>query len=625
MVSKAAFVTAAAAGAPLVFLAFALASACGAGDGAKSSLPAGGSASAGGNTGGAGGTTASAGGSTSGGNAGGAALEPKAGAGGASGAANAGTFGNKGGAAGGGTGGANEAGTANAAGTAGIAGSSGGAGTPGSMNGGSAGTAGAGSEAGHAGDSGSCVPATASDGDVVVSVDAATTFQVFEGWGTSLCWFGNVIGGFEDENRNAVADRLFDPVEGLGLNVVRYNIGGGDAPGHDHMGAGKEMPGFKASASSDYDWNADADQRWMLDAARSRIPAEQFIAEAFSNSPPYWMTVSGCASGATDAGNNLMSDQYDDFADYLSDVVLHFKNTRGVEFRTLEPFNEPASDFWKANGAQEGCGFDRTSQSQLIGLVRSSLDERGLTSVGIAASDETSIDVAIDSYNALSTTARGQIVQINTHAYSGAKRAELRALATRDGKRLWSSEIDGSGAPAPFDVFAHNHTDIAPALDLAQRITRDLKELHSHAWIFWQAVENEQAQTSLNKNWGLLHADFSGGDQSHAVTKKYSAFAQYTRAIRPGYRQLEAGHADAVAFFGAGSLVIVQRNASQTDAMYGYDLSSFGSVGAYATVRRTSTNEDYAGLPSICVAEKRLVAPIKARSITTFVIAGVAP
>jgi O-glycosyl hydrolase len=603
----------------LLGLPFAVVLACGSSDERpKNPATSGGNAGAAGSAAAAGVAGTSAGGSTRGGSGGASAGAAAGGTGGASGAANAGASGN--GAAGMAAGGL---GGANAGGFGGAAGSGNSAGMATSGNGGSAGAVGG--AGGGAGDGGSCVPPTASGGEVDVSVDASTTLQVFEGWGTSLCWFGNVVGGFADENRNAIADRLFDPEAGLGLNVVRYNIGGGDAPGHDHMGAGKEMPGFKASATSDYDWNADENQRWMLDAARLRIPAEQFIAEAFSNSPPYWMTVSGCASGATDAGNNLRSDQYDAFAAYLSEVVLHFKNTWGVDFRTLEPFNEAASDFWRANGGQEGCGFDRTSQSQLIGLLRTSLDARGLTGVGIAASDETSIDVAVDTYNALSGAARAQIVQINTHAYSGSRRAELRALAARDNKRLWSSEVDGSGAPAPFDVFPHNHADIVPGLDLAQRIIRDLKELQPHAWVFWQAVENEDAQTSLNKNWGLLHTDFSGGDQSHAVTKKYHAFAQYTRAIRPGYRQIEAGHTDAVAFFGDGALVIVQRNAGQADAVYEYDLSSFSSVGGYATVHRTSASEDYAALPSICVTEGKLVAEISARSITTFVITGVAP
>lgn len=603
-----------ASGTPFVGLTFALVSACGSGDAVQGSGTNGGSAGVAGSAGASAGTQATTGGSTSGAAGSGAAGAGTGGLAGASGAANAG-----------GTSGSS-AGTSGA-GASGQGGGAGSAATAGASSAGTSGTAGTddGGEGGGAGDAGTCVAPTATTGDVGVSVDATTRYQTFEGWGTSLCWFGNVVGGFQDANRNAIADRLFDPDDGLALNVVRYNIGGGDAPGHEHMGAGKEMPGFKASAASAYDWNADANQRWMLDAARERIPSEQFIAEAFSNSPPYWMTVSGCASGAADGRNNLKSDHYDDFADYLSEVVLHFKDTWGIEFRTLEPFNEPASDWWKADGGQEGCGFDRPSQSQLIGLLRSSLDAKGLTSVGIAASDETGIDIAVDTYNALTATARGQIVQINTHAYSGSKRAELLALATRDDKRIWSSEIDGSGAPAPFDVFPHDHADIVPGLDLAQRITRDLKELRSHAWIFWQAVENEEAQISLNKNWGLLHTDFTGGDQSHVVTKKYHAFAQYTRAIRPGYQQLAAGHADAVAFFGDGTLVIVQRNASESDATYEYDLSSFASVGGRASVHRTSANEDYAALPAVCIAEKTLVAEIAARSITTFVIAGVAP
>jgi O-glycosyl hydrolase len=250
------------------------------------------------------------------------------------------------------------------------------------------------------------------------------------------------------------------------------------------------------------------------------------------------------------------------------------------------------------------------------------LDAKGLSSVGIAASDETSIDLAVDTYNALSASARGQTAQINTHAYSGSKRKELLALATRDMKRLWSSEVDGSGAPAPFDVYAHNHADIVPGLDLANRITRDLKELRPHAWVFWQAVENEAAQVSLNKNWGLLHTDFTGQDQSHAVTKKYHAFSQYTRAIRPGYQQIDASQSDAVAFFGGGTLVIVQRNATTSDSTYSYDLSSFATVGSQATVHRTSASENYAALPAVCIANKKLVFTSARQSITTFVIAG---
>ena len=50
--------------------------------------------------------------------------------------------------------------------------------------------------------------------------------QAFEGWGTSLCWFANVAGGYPDPQRNYLADLLFDPEKGLGLQICRYNIGG---------------------------------------------------------------------------------------------------------------------------------------------------------------------------------------------------------------------------------------------------------------------------------------------------------------------------------------------------------------------------------------------------------------
>ena len=47
----------------------------------------------------------------------------------------------------------------------------------------------------------------------------------FEGWGTSFCWWPNRI-GYLDELSEQAAKLFFDPKEGLGLNIIRYNIGG---------------------------------------------------------------------------------------------------------------------------------------------------------------------------------------------------------------------------------------------------------------------------------------------------------------------------------------------------------------------------------------------------------------
>ena len=180
----------------------------------------------------------------------------------------------------------------------------------------------------------------------VVLVDPAAQYQVMDGWGASLCWWATIVGGWKDEKREAIADLLFHPTKGLGLNIVRYNIGGGDAPGHKHHRAGGAVPGYKPTREGPYDWAADADQRGILKAAVARGAN---IAEAFANSPPWWMTKSGCSSGANDPKHsNLRDDCCDDFAAYLADVVKHFRDDWGITFRTFDPFNEPMADWWKA-------------------------------------------------------------------------------------------------------------------------------------------------------------------------------------------------------------------------------------------------------------------------------------
>ena len=60
-----------------------------------------------------------------------------------------------------------------------------------------------------------------------------TNNGVFEGWGTSLCWWANRVGFSEKLTKES--GRLFFSKDGLGINIMRYNIGGGDDPSHDHI------------------------------------------------------------------------------------------------------------------------------------------------------------------------------------------------------------------------------------------------------------------------------------------------------------------------------------------------------------------------------------------------------
>src|SRR5258708_1275117 len=64
-----------------------------------------------------------------------------------------------------------------------------------------------------------------------VKVDVSMSNQTLEGWGTSLAWFANSVGGWTNTtNQTSLMNALFDPGSGLGLTYLRYNIGGGNDP-----------------------------------------------------------------------------------------------------------------------------------------------------------------------------------------------------------------------------------------------------------------------------------------------------------------------------------------------------------------------------------------------------------
>jgi len=188
---------------------------------------------------------------------------------------------------------------------------------------------------------------------------------IFEGWGTSLCWWANRI-GYSDILSQKAAEAFCDPAGGLGLRILRYNIGGGDDPSHDHITrTDSMMPGFwknpsvqeeTGSYAWEYDWSQDANQRNVLERCLA-VYGDGMLVEAFSNSPPYFMTNSGCSSGAKLAfQNNLKEDAYDAFARYLADVAEHFASEWGIRFQSIAPMNEPNTNYWSAySNKQEGC------------------------------------------------------------------------------------------------------------------------------------------------------------------------------------------------------------------------------------------------------------------------------
>lgn len=427
--------------------------------------------------------------------------------------------------------------------------------------------------------------------------------DVWDGWGTSLCWWANRI-GYNDRLTERAASLFFDKTDGLGLNIMRYNIGGGDDPSHHHITrTDSDIPGWQkydaATGTYVYDYSADARQLAVLKAA-DQAARDESIVEVFSNSPPYFMTVSGCTSGNFRAAvNNLKQDRYTDFAQYLAHVTNHIVNNLGIKVTSVSPMNEPNTDYWSAFSAkQEGCHFDAGKpQCDIIVETRKALDGYGLENVIVAMSDETNPGKQIEEIQKLTPEARKAAGRINAHTYGTNEIVRLGQLTHLENMSLWMSEVDGNG------VAGSNAGEMASGLWLADKIISDITALKPSAWVLWQVIDTHVSKDGydgrhdkgpLNRNqgfWGLAWANHD--DSTVELTQKYYSFGQFTRYIRPGARVIlcplpsDSRLRSIAAVNSDGSVAVVIVNLSADNRDVSIDLSELGIRRNRASVIRT--------------------------------------
>lgn len=444
-----------------------------------------------------------------------------------------------------------------------------------------------------------------------VNVDASMANQTWEGWGTSLAWFANGVGGWSNStNYNNLMNALFNPTSGLGLSYIRYNIGGGDDPLCGTAGhyacvspARQVDPGYEPTPGT-YDWTRDANQRRVASSAQS-LGANFF--EAVSYSAPYWMTVSGTSQGGVNGAENLAGSYYGSgsgtFVDYLTTVANQFSSNWGITFHHLEALNEPGQNWWVAGDRkQEGCAFSLADQQTMIQNLSASLNAKGLAATQVAAMDEyqegvlnaTTGTTAYAFYNYNSTTL-SDFSALNTHGYSSTLGSvAIATIAQHAGKRVTMSE------------WGSNDTT---GQDLSNQILADIYLTRPVAWSIWQP------------DWpGLMTIDYT--NQNYTLNEAYYVYGNYSKFIRPGFQFLAISDPQSVAAFNQQNktLVIVTQNWSGSSRNVNYTLSNFSSFGSSASVYQTSSTEQLASLGTIAIASGRFNYSVPANSVTTYVI-----
>ncbi len=393
--------------------------------------------------------------------------------------------------------------------------------------------------------------AESATGGLTFVVDPGIRHQTMDNFGANDAWYLQQIGLWPDGNQNRIADLLFSTNSGIGLSCWRFYIGAGINT-NTIRNRSRTAETF-AVGPGKYDWSREAGERWFLRAAKTR-GVKQFIASIYS--PPPWLTRNDLSNLGADprSTTNLKPGAEDDFARYITEILVHFRDNpdaaERVEFDYVLPFNEPQ---WDWQRGQEGNRASNADLKRLYVTLAKRLKQAGLKTK-ILGPDSGSIP---DMYGfdlgarkkwradygdylrlicADPEVSAGFGGVVSYHSYWSDQipdqlvpdRKKLgAALAHYPGWRIWESEycVMEGGRDLTMDT----------ALRVARVIHCDLTLANASAWQWWLAVANE------NYKSGLIYTDYEKpGDAENILESKVLwVLGNYSRFIRPGMVRVE--------------------------------------------------------------------------------------
>lgn len=412
-------------------------------------------------------------------------------------------------------------------------------------------------------------------------------YQTFESFGTSSAWWSQNID--DEQTAQEIARLLYDDETGLGLDVYRYNIGGGehDNPDCRIWDTSRRTESFyvlnEETGEYEYDFTRDKNARRMLDYA-VEYGATQVI--LFCNSPHFSMTKSGHASGGLEANvSNLPKENYAAFVDYVLTIADWFVE-QGYPVTAISPINEPQ---WSWGGewvGQEGCHYTADETVEVLEMFALEMQKRGCK---YKLSGPESGELTEGYYEYVDKFFASKILNdfcdsISAHSYWmdnnwWAKSAFGEKMAKQyPDKKFEMSEW--CELPMTLDP-----NSIDSGLYMANIIMQDLSWMNAVSWQSWTAVNGD----------GVL--DFVDGEL--VEYSRYYAYKQFSSFIKPGMSRVrlknsagDESKVSAMAFADENQTVIIIINNED----YAQNIGFFGryeSMNVYRTDASTNCDRVY--------------------------------
>lgn len=377
-----------------------------------------------------------------------------------------------------------------------------------------------------------------------ISMNFDKTFQRYEGIGASGAWWAQIVGGWDsvDENgietRNAVSSLLYSKDKGIGMNIYRYNIGGGSA----QSGKGEYSDFARRAESFDkddgsYDFSRDENAVYMMKQA-VQDGADEVI--MFVNSPIERLTKNHLAhlNKKEAFRTNLAKKNYLPFAKYCLDVVEHFIN-EGVPVKYISPINEP---FWIWTGGQEGCHYTPYQAGKVMQCFANEMKKRNsLNNLKLSGVENGDIRWFNKSYTRellRYPEVRNVIDSIDLHSYCLNMPIPLPGFNNRVAfLKRYRKWLDHHYPDMPVKMSEWTHmvggknTGMSSALETAKVMYEDFTILNVTSWQHWIACSH------YDYHDGLLYLDIE--KHRFETTKRLWVTGNFSKYIPIGATRFE--------------------------------------------------------------------------------------
>lgn len=355
-----------------------------------------------------------------------------------------------------------------------------------------------------------------------LAIDAAVRYQKINYFGASAAWWAQGMKNWNPETRDRILDYLFDKEKGIGLTVIRYNLGGGKE--HSIINDQLRKAACIEVAPGVFDWTKDFEAIEIVNGAVAR-GASVIL---FSNSPPERLTITGAATG-NGSESNLQNGKEREFASYLVNAAEYLTKELKWPITDISPINEPQWNWGAANG-QEGSHWTPDQAYSVVKSLNEEIKSRNL-SYSISAVDSAEMKIATN-YQYINKLfedeeLRKSLSHYAVHSYWSSL-DDREAIASYMQKKypeieLWMTEWT--------EMQSGKDTGMDSALMLATTVYQDFVYGGVSSWQYWIAM------SPYNYRDGLMYVDFP--TKTFELTKRLFTLGNWSKFIDYGATRIK--------------------------------------------------------------------------------------